>query len=55
MRTKGEPAKLTELSGNCFSTATSFSFDSRAKELNQLGLLLVEPEGTKQGKEDEGN
>ncbi|KAF4796608.1 hypothetical protein TURU_083123 [Turdus rufiventris] len=27
----------------------------RAKELNQLGLLLVEPEGTKQGKEDEGN
>lgn len=47
MSTKGEPAELTELSGNYFSTATSFSFDSRAKELNQLCLLLVEPTGHK--------
>lgn len=49
MRTKGEPAELPKLPRNCFSTATSFSFDSRAKELNQLGLLLVEPEGHKAG------
>lgn len=47
MSTKSEPAELTELSGNYFSTATSFSFDSRAKELNQLCLLLVEPTGHK--------
>lgn len=49
VRTRGEPAELTQLSGNCFSTATSFSLDSRAKEQNQLGLLLVEPEGRKAG------